>query len=77
MPDLPSVEAEIADTPLPDRRGHADIPISISITRSGVPGTTSIARHVSLNWDAVGTMYGQHAFGLEPRGQRHGSPRKR
>jgi hypothetical protein len=27
------------------------------------------ARHVSLNWDAVGTMYGQHAFGLEPRGQ--------
>ena len=22
-----------------------------------------------LNWDAVGTMYGQHAFGLEPRGQ--------
>jgi len=24
---------------------------------------------VRLNWDAVGTMYGQHAFGLEPRGQ--------
>jgi alkylation response protein AidB-like acyl-CoA dehydrogenase len=29
----------------------------------------AVARHVSLNWDAVGTMYGQHVFGLEPRGQ--------
>jgi alkylation response protein AidB-like acyl-CoA dehydrogenase len=29
----------------------------------------AVARHVSLNWDAVGTMCGQHAFGLEPRGQ--------
>ena len=29
----------------------------------------AVARHVSLNWDAVGTMYGQHAFGLDPRGQ--------
>ncbi len=29
----------------------------------------AVAHHVSLNWDAVGTMYGQHAFGLEPRGQ--------
>ena len=28
----------------------------------------AVGRHVSLNWDAVGTMYGQHAFGLEPRG---------
>ncbi|AXK80953.1 flavin-dependent monooxygenase [Pseudolabrys taiwanensis] len=25
--------------------------------------------HISLNWDAVGSMYGQHMFGLEPRGQ--------
>lgn len=25
--------------------------------------------HISLNWDAVGSMYGQHLFGLEPRGQ--------
>jgi alkylation response protein AidB-like acyl-CoA dehydrogenase len=31
--------------------------------------TNAVARHVSLNWDAVGTMYGQHAFGLEPKGQ--------
>jgi alkylation response protein AidB-like acyl-CoA dehydrogenase len=29
----------------------------------------AVARHVSLNWDAVGTMYGQHLFGLEPKGQ--------
>lgn len=25
--------------------------------------------HISLNWDAVSTMYGQHVFGLEPKGQ--------
>lgn len=30
---------------------------------------TSASRHVSLNWDAVSTMYGQHILGLEPRGQ--------
>jgi alkylation response protein AidB-like acyl-CoA dehydrogenase len=29
----------------------------------------SIAKHISMNWDAVGSMYGQHQFGLEPRGQ--------
>jgi alkylation response protein AidB-like acyl-CoA dehydrogenase len=27
------------------------------------------AAHISLNWDAVATMYGQHALGLEPKGQ--------
>jgi len=26
----------------------------------------AVARHVSLNWDAVGTMYGQHAFASSP-----------
>lgn len=31
--------------------------------------TNAIARHISLNWDGVGTMYGQHRLGLEPRGQ--------
>lgn len=25
--------------------------------------------HISLNWDAVGSMYGQYAMGLEPKGQ--------
>jgi resorcinol 4-hydroxylase (FADH2) len=29
----------------------------------------AIAKHISVNWDAVATMYGQHAFELEPRGQ--------
>lgn len=29
----------------------------------------AIAKHISLNWDAVGSMYGQHRLGLEPRGQ--------
>ncbi len=29
----------------------------------------AVARHVSFNWDAVGAMYGQFAFGLEPKGQ--------
>jgi resorcinol 4-hydroxylase (FADH2) len=27
------------------------------------------AAHISVNWDAVGSMYGQHVFGLEPKGQ--------
>ena len=27
------------------------------------------AVHVSLNWDAVSTMYGQHALALDPKGQ--------
>jgi resorcinol 4-hydroxylase (FADH2) len=27
------------------------------------------AVHVSMNWDAVSTTYGQHALGLEPKGQ--------
>jgi alkylation response protein AidB-like acyl-CoA dehydrogenase len=29
----------------------------------------AVAKHVSLNWDAVSSMYGQHALGLEPKGQ--------
>lgn len=29
----------------------------------------AVGKHVSFNWDAVSTMYGQHAFGLEPKGQ--------
>jgi alkylation response protein AidB-like acyl-CoA dehydrogenase len=29
----------------------------------------AIAKHISVNWDAVGSMYGQHTFGLEPKGQ--------
>ena len=29
----------------------------------------AVGRHISMNWDVVGTMYGQLALGLEPRGQ--------
>lgn len=29
----------------------------------------AVGRHISLNWDAVGSMYGQMALGLEPKGQ--------
>jgi alkylation response protein AidB-like acyl-CoA dehydrogenase len=28
----------------------------------------AIALHVNLNWDVVGTMYGQHRLGFEPKG---------
>ena len=31
--------------------------------------TNAVARHISFNWDAVGTMYGQLALGLAPKGQ--------
>jgi alkylation response protein AidB-like acyl-CoA dehydrogenase len=29
----------------------------------------AIAKHIGVNWDAVGAMAGQHALGLEPKGQ--------
>lgn len=29
----------------------------------------AIAKHISLNWDAVSSMAGQHLLGLEPKGQ--------
>ena len=29
----------------------------------------AVGRHISLNWDSVGTMVGQMALGLEPKGQ--------
>lgn len=29
----------------------------------------AIGHHISFNWDAVSSMYGQMVFGLEPRGQ--------
>ncbi len=59
---LHAVEALNAST------GGAGLFISNPIQRAW-RDVNAVARHVSLNWDAVGTMYGQHAFGLEPRGQ--------
>lgn len=29
----------------------------------------AVGRHISMNWDTVGTMYGQMALGLDPKGQ--------
>jgi resorcinol 4-hydroxylase (FADH2) len=29
----------------------------------------AIAHHISFNWDAISSMYGQHALGLQPQGQ--------
>lgn len=29
----------------------------------------AIAHHISFNWDAISSMYGQHALGLDPQGQ--------
>jgi resorcinol 4-hydroxylase (FADH2) len=29
----------------------------------------AVAHHISINWQAVSTMYGQMRFGLPPRGQ--------
>lgn len=29
----------------------------------------AIAHHISFNWDALSSMYGQHLLGLEPQGQ--------
>nr|WP_250814162.1 flavin-dependent monooxygenase [Neorhizobium tomejilense] len=29
----------------------------------------AVGRHISMNWDAVGTMVGQHLLGLPPKGQ--------
>jgi alkylation response protein AidB-like acyl-CoA dehydrogenase len=48
--------------------GGAGLQLSNPVQRAW-RDANAVARHVSLNWDAVGTMYGQHAFGLEPRGQ--------
>jgi resorcinol 4-hydroxylase (FADH2) len=59
---LQAVEALNAST------GGAGLQLSHPIQRAW-RDVNAVARHVSLNWDAVGTMYGQHAFGLEPRGQ--------
>jgi alkylation response protein AidB-like acyl-CoA dehydrogenase len=31
--------------------------------------SNAIARHITLNWDAVSSMVGQHLLGLTPKGQ--------
>ena len=29
----------------------------------------AVSHHVSFNWDALSSMYGQHLLGMEPQGQ--------
>jgi len=48
--------------------GGAGLNMSSGIQRAW-RDANAVAHHVSLNWDAVSTMYGQHQFGLEPKGQ--------
>lgn len=31
--------------------------------------SSAIVRHITLNWDAVSSMVGQHLWGLTPKGQ--------
>lgn len=51
-----------------DAVGAGGLHLSSSVQRAW-RDVNAIARHASLNWDAVSTMYGQHRFGLEPQGQ--------
>jgi alkylation response protein AidB-like acyl-CoA dehydrogenase len=47
--------------------GHG-LALSNSVQRAW-RDANAVGRHISLNWDAVGTMYGQLVLGLEPKGQ--------
>lgn len=51
-----------------DATGGAGLTLDAPIQRAW-RDTRAIARHISLNWDVVASMYGQHRFGLEPKGQ--------
>jgi alkylation response protein AidB-like acyl-CoA dehydrogenase len=59
---LRAVEALNAST-----GGHG-LALSNSVQRAW-RDANAVGRHISLNWDAVGTMYGQLVLGLEPKGQ--------
>lgn len=51
-----------------DAVGGAGLSLSNGIQRNW-RDANALARHISMNWDAVSTMYGQYRFGLEPKGQ--------
>lgn len=57
-----------AATALFEATGGAGLMLDSPIQRAW-RDTNAIARHISLNWDGVSAMYGQHCLGLEPRGQ--------
>ena len=48
--------------------GGAGIQLSQPVQRAWRDGHAA-AHHVSFNWDALSSMYGQHLLGLEPQGQ--------
>jgi alkylation response protein AidB-like acyl-CoA dehydrogenase len=48
--------------------GGAGLALSYPVQRAW-RDVNAVGGHVSVNWDAVGAMYGQMALGLEPRGQ--------
>jgi len=58
---LRAVEALNAST------GGAGLELSNPVQRAW-RDTNAVGRHAGLNWDAVGTMYGQMALGLTPQG---------
>jgi alkylation response protein AidB-like acyl-CoA dehydrogenase len=59
---LRAVEALNAST------GGAGLDLSNPVQRAW-RDANAVGRHISMNWDAVGTMYGQMALGLTPQGQ--------
>ncbi|HLG81808.1 MAG TPA: acyl-CoA dehydrogenase family protein [Bradyrhizobium sp.] len=59
---LRAVEALNAST------GGAGLDLSNPVQRAW-RDANAVGRHISMNWDAVGTMYGQMALGLVPQGQ--------
>jgi alkylation response protein AidB-like acyl-CoA dehydrogenase len=59
---LRAVEALNAST------GGAGLDLSNPVQRAW-RDANAVGRHISMNWDAVGTMYGQMALGLPPQGQ--------
>jgi alkylation response protein AidB-like acyl-CoA dehydrogenase len=48
--------------------GGQGLSLSNSVQRAW-RDANAVGRHISMNWDTVGTMYGQMALGLEPKGQ--------
>jgi alkylation response protein AidB-like acyl-CoA dehydrogenase len=48
--------------------GGAGLDLSNPVQRAW-RDANAVGRHISMNWDAVGTMYGQMALGLPPQGQ--------
>jgi alkylation response protein AidB-like acyl-CoA dehydrogenase len=59
---LRAIEALNAST------GGAGLDLSNPVQRAW-RDVNAVGRHISMNWDAVGTMYGQMALGLPPQGQ--------